>query len=133
MSLPVSVGPLPTRITGPTGHVVPWTWQAKNWRGGPRGWRLQARESETGDPAGTGSPSGVERRIVSVEMMRDLGTAVESLLTPRGGAPTPPLPLLLEEIRALPRVRAAGLPLLQRCLCGRGASEEPSSDAPALS
>ena len=70
MSPPVRMGPLFSGITGPPGHGA-WGVEERNWRGEPGGRRLEGRESETGDPAANGSPSGVERRIVSVEMMRD--------------------------------------------------------------
>ena len=72
-------------------------------------------------------------RVVSAEMMRKLGAAVEFPLAPRGGAPTPTLPPLREEVRAVPLVRAARLPVLQRGVLGGGAGEEPSGRAPALS
>jgi hypothetical protein len=72
-------------------------------------------------------------RVVSAEMMRKLGAAVEFPLAPRGGASTKTLRPMPEELRAVPRLRAAGLPLLQQGLRVGSSGVEPSGGASALS
>jgi hypothetical protein len=130
VSPPAGLGPLSTGITGARG-LRSASVTAENWRGRAREGRLHRQASETGDPAATGSPRGVEP-LVSEEMMRKPPPAVEFPLATGSGAPTPPLPPMPEALRAVPPVRAAGPPLLRRGLRGGGAREERPLRAPPL-